>query len=399
MKRLREEPGGSEVAGLLDGITVLAVEQAMALPYCTWRLAMDGAKVIKIEQTRGDPNRKVGARVLGEEDMCTHFLPMNVGKYGITLNLKDETGQKILRELIQHYEIDVFACNQIPSSYEKLGVDYESLSSVRKDLIWLGISGFGLERPEAAYDPMIQAYSGLMDTNGPPESLPLRLGVSIVDMEAGNQGYCEVIKALYHRERAGEGRRIDLSMTECALSLLSFQLSATSMGEKPPKSGNQHPTFAPVDVYPTKDGYVSIAVGNDTQWKSITQFPSFSSLSQDIYGTNEGRKRENDKLTYEVSAITSEHSTEELIRIFRSARIPVSVVNTLEDVLVNDYLSGKLINVCDPVSGVKMKLAPPPVLASRTNGLKFTPRLGEHNAEIYGELGYNVVELRNDGVI
>ncbi len=87
MKRLREEPGGSEVAGLLDGITVLAVEQAMALPYCTWRLAMDGAKVIKIEQTRGDPNRKVGARVLGEEDMCTHFLPIIVCNYVITLNL------------------------------------------------------------------------------------------------------------------------------------------------------------------------------------------------------------------------------------------------------------------------------------------------------------------------
>jgi len=387
------------MCGFLDGITVLAVEQAMALPYCTWRLAMDGAKVIKIEQTRGDPNRKVGASVLGEDDMCTHFLPMNTGKYGITLNLKNESGRKILRKIIDYFKIDVFACNQIPSSYERLGVDYESLREVKKDLIWLGISGFGPERPEAAYDPMIQAYSGLMDTNGPPASLPLRFGVSIVDMEAGNQGYCEVMKALYYRERTGEGRRIDLSMTECALSLLSFQLSATSMGEKPPKSGNQHPTFAPVDVYPTKDGYVSLAVGNNKQWKSITEFPGFGSLSQDIYSSNEGRKRENDKLTRELIAITSEHSTEELIRIFRSARIPVSVVNSLEDVLEDDYLSGKFISVRDPVSAVEMKLAPPPVPANLSDEIKFPPRLGEHNGEIYGELGYDVEELRRDGVI
>ncbi len=387
------------MGGLLQGTTVLAVEQAMALPYCTWRLAMDGAKVIKIEQTRGDPNRKVGAKVLGEEDMCTHFLPMNTGKYGITLNLKDETGRKILHDLIHHFKIDVFACNQIPSSYEKLGVDYNSLREVRENLIWLGISGFGPERPEAAYDPMIQAYTGLMDTNGPPGSLPLRFGVSIVDMEAGNQGYCEVMKALYQRERTGEGRRIDLSMTECALSLLSFQLSATSMGEKPPKSGNQHPTFAPVDVYPTKDGYVSLAVGNNTQWRSITEIPGFSSLSQDIYSTNEGRKRENDKLTHELAAITSKHTTEELITLFRSARIPVSEVKTLEDVLDDDYLSGKLTSVRDPVSGVEMKLAPPAVPATRTGELSFPPRLGEHNEVIYGELGYDVVELHNDGVI
>ena len=386
-------------SGILDGLVVLSVEQAMALPYCTWRLAMDGARVIKIEPPHGDPNRKVGARVLGEEDMCTHFIPMNTGKEAITLNLKSETGQKILGEIIEQFDVSVFACNQVPTSYERLGVDYDSLRNIRKDIIWLGISGFGPERPEAAYDPMIQAYTGLMDTNGPPGSSPLRFGVSIVDMEAGNQGYCEIMKALLVRERSGKGSRIDLSMTECALSLLSFPLSAASMGAKPKKTGNQHPTFAPVDVYPTKDGYVSIAVGNNAQWKTITEFPGFGSLCNDIYETNQGRKKNNELLTDEISAVTSDHTTDELIALFRQARIPISCVNTLEDVLDDPFLKTKLIEVRDPVTGTEMKLAPPAVRSSRTDNINFAPRLGEHNNSIYEALGYDVEELERDGII
>jgi len=385
--------------GILDGLVVLSVEQAMALPYCTWRLAMEGARIIKIESPHGDPNRRVGARVLGEEDMCTHFIPMNTGKEAITLNLKSERGQKILREIIEHFDVGVFACNQLPSSYQRLGIDYDSLRNIRENLIWLGISGFGPERPEAAYDPMIQAYSGLMDTNGPPGSGPLRFGVSIVDMEAGNQGYCEIMKALLLRERNGNGSRIDLSMTECALSLLSFQLSATSMGARPMKTGNQHPTFAPVDVYPTKDGHVSIAVGNNAQWKLITGFPGFGSLRQEKYETNEGRKGNNELLTKELSAVTSHRTTDELIALFREARIPISCVNTLEDVLHDPFLKTKLIDIYDPITGIEVKIAPPAFRASSIDEISFSPRLGQNNNSILVALGYDVEELVRDGII
>lgn len=385
--------------GFLDGLVVLSVEQAMALPYCTWRLAMDGARVIRIEPPRGDPNRKVGPEVLGERGMCTHFLPMNVGKEAVTLNLKSEKGQRILGELIEEFDVDVFGCNQIPSSYKRLGIDYDRLRGFREDLIWFGISGFGPERPEAAYDPMIQAYTGIMDTNGPPGSGPLRFGISIVDMETANQGYCEVIKSLLHRERTGEGRRIDLALAECALSLLSFPLSAASMGEKPPKSGNQHPTFAPVDVYPARDGHVSIAVGNDVQWETITRSPGFEGLDREKYRTNANRKDNNDELTEDIARITAERTMDDLVELFRSSRIPISRVNRLEDVFEDPYLGARLMEVWDPVTGMKMTLAPPATRATVADPIKFPPRLGEHNEMIYGQLGYDVEELRRDGVI
>ena len=207
------------------------------------------------------------------------------------------------------------------------------------------------------------------------------------------------MKALLLRERNGNGSRIDLSMTECALSLLSFQLSATSMGARPMKTGNQHPTFAPVDVYPTKDGHVSIAVGNNAQWKLITGFPGFGSLRQEKYETNEGRKGNNELLTKELSAVTSHRTTDELIALFREARIPISCVNTLEDVLHDPFLKTKLIDIYDPITGIEVKIAPPAFRASSIDEISFSPRLGQNNNSILVALGYDVEELVRDGII
>ena len=247
--------------GFLKDMKVLSVEQAAALPYCTWRLAVEGADVIRLESLWGDPNRKVGKKVIDEEGMNAYFMSVNAGKKAISLNLRAPQGQEILGELIDKLKIDIFACNQIPGNYKKLGIDYEKIKSFKSDIIWVGLSGFGPERSEPAYDPMIQAYSGIMDTNGEPNSQPLRFGVSIVDIEAGNQGYSEIMKALYIREKTGNGKRIDISMIDCSMSLLSLQIPLISMGIKIPKTGNFHPNFTPVGVYKAKDGYFSIAVG------------------------------------------------------------------------------------------------------------------------------------------
>ena len=174
----------------LKGLTVLSVEQAVSLPYCTWRLAVDGASVIRVESLQGDPNRKVGKNILNEDLMNSYFLSVNSGKKSITLNLKTESGQQIIKDLIQKLDVDIFTNNQIPANCKKLGIDYEQIKAIKNDIIWVNVSGFGPERSEAAYDPMIQAYSGIMDTNGVPESEPLKFGISIADIEAANQAYC-----------------------------------------------------------------------------------------------------------------------------------------------------------------------------------------------------------------
>ena len=389
----------SKSNGFLKDMKVLSVEQAAALPYCTWRLAVEGADVIRVEPLWGDPNRKVGKKVIEEEGMNAYFMSVNAGKKGISLNLSDPKGQEIFGELIDKLEIDIFTCNQIPGNYKKLGIDYDRLSSIKKDLIWVGISGFGPERSEPAYDPMIQAYSGIMDTNGEPDSEPLRFGVSIADLEAGNQAYSEIMKALYLREKTGEGKRIDISMFECSMSLLSLHVPLVSMGIDVPKTGNFHPNFTPVGVYKTLDGYVSISVGNEAQWRSMIEFPDFEVLDKPEYSTNNNRTTHADQLTNDINSVLQNKHTSDILKMFKKEKIPISEVCTISDVLEDSYHSSKLLHIKDPNSGLEVTLAPPPVIPKDKPNLSFPPRFGEHNKEIYTALGYNADDLKKKGII
>lgn len=385
--------------GFLKGTTVLSVEQAVSLPYCTWRLAVDGADVIRIESKKGDPNRHVGQKILDEELMSSYFLSVNAGKRSITMNLKSEKGQEILRELITKMDVDIFACNQLPGNYSKLGIDYEQIMAVKSDIIWLGVTGFGPDRSEAAYDPMIQAYSGIMDTNGEPGSPPLRFGISIADIEAANQGYCEIMKALLHKEKTGEGSRLDVNMLDASMSLLALHIPSVSLGIPLEKAGNSHPVFSPVGVYETADGYVSIAVGNEKQWQSITKIPGFESLNHSRYCKNNRRKVNDKRLCKDLSKIISVKKTEEVLAAFRKVRIPISAVKRLPDVFEEPYLLSKLLSVTDNKTGLKVSLAPPPVLPTCEVDLCFPPRYGEHNQEIYSSFGHDVEELKENGII
>jgi formyl-CoA transferase len=385
--------------GFLKNVKVLSVEQAAALPYCTWRLAVEGADVIRVEPLWGDPNRKVGKKVIDEEGMNAYFMSINAGKKGISLNLGTPKGQEILGELIDKLGVDIFTCNQLPDNYKKLGIDYERLSSIKKDIIWVGISGFGTDRSEPAYDPMIQAYSGIMDTNGEPNTPPLRFGVSIADIEAGNQAYSEIMKALYLREKTGKGKRIDISMLDCSISLLSLHIPLLSMGIDVPKTGNFHPNFTPVGVYKTMDGYISISVGNEAQWRSMVEFPDFEVLDKPEYSTNNDRTAHADQLTDDINSVLSNKHTSEILKMFKKVKIPVSEVSTIKDVLEDSYLSSKLLHIKDSKTDLEVTLAPPPVIPTVKPDLSFPPRFGEHNKEIYASLGYNAVDLKKKGII
>jgi len=385
--------------GFLKDMKVLSVEQAAALPYCTWRLAVEGAEVIRVEPLWGDPNRKVGKKVIEEEGINSYFMSVNAGKKAISLNLGTPKGQEILGELIDKLKVDIFTCNQIPGNYKKLGIDYERLSSIKSNLIWVGISGFGPEKSEPAYDPMIQAYSGIMDTNGEPNTAPLRFGVSIADIEAGNQAYSEIMKALYLREKTGKGKRIDISMLDCSMSLLALHVPLVSMGIDVPKTGNFHPNFTPVGVYKTKDGYVSIAVGNEAQWRSMVEFPDFEVLDKKEYSTNNDRTSHADKLTVDINSVLNDKHTSEILQMFKKVKIPVSEVSTINDVLEKPYLSSKLLHIKDPKTNLEVTLAPPPVIPTVKPDLSFPPRFGEHNREIYASIGYDEADLKKKGII
>ena len=390
---------------LLSHLTLLSLEQATTLPFLTQRLAREGARVIRIEPPgRGDPNRYVGRKFLDEDGLASYFLPNNCGKEAITLNLGEAEGRAILHSLISTLQVDIFATNNRPSSYAKLGIDYETLKAIRPQLIWLGITGFGPDSDEAAYDPVLQARAGWMALTGEPEGAPTVFGLPMVDLGAAEHAYGAVMKALYQRALTGEGSRIDISMLRSAAVWMASPLMLTALGEPVLRRGNTHQFFAPVSVYPTQDGYAYVAVGNDRQWEAITRLPGFEALVDEAYVRNAGRIADVHRLNGRIAACTRSLMTDDLITLFTGIGVPIAKVNTLPDVLEEPMLKKNLTRITDPRTPTEVVLPPPAqVNMEDVDDLKFPPRLGEHNEAVYGgALGFSsqkIAGLRARGII
>ena len=375
------------MARTLDGVTVLSLEQAMTLPFLTYRLACDGARVIRVENPRRpDPNRFVGKDVLGESDMRSYFLPNNCGKEAITLDLGQPEGRAVLDALIVRLRVDVFACNQRPRSYAHLGIEPERLRALKPDLITLGISGFGPEHDEAAYDPVLQARSGFMELTGDPAGPPTVFGLPMIDLGAAEHAYGELMKALYHRARTSEGARLDVSMHRSALSWMVSPILHQALGEPVTRKGNSHQFFAPVGVYRARDGWIYLAVGSDPQWAALAALPAFAGLARAGYVANAGRIADVRRLDATLGAVFARLTTDEALAALRDAGVAASRVNALADVIADPLVAGRLLRVKDPRTGFEITLPPPPT--GEPPRLTFPPRLGEHNAKIYGEIGY-----------
>jgi len=386
---------------LFKNITVLSLEQATVLPYLTLRLAEDGANVIRMEHpVYGDPNRRVGDDVLKEDRMFSYYLSINAGKKALSLDIGAPEGQTILKELILKLKVDIFATNQLPRNYPKLGIEYEMLKKIKEDIIWIGMTGFGPQSNEAAYDPVLQARGGLMELTGEKGGSPQVMGIPLPDMGASEHGYGLLMKALYKRAVTGEGGRIDLSMFESTTSWLTQAITHTvTFNKKVSRRGNTHEFFAPVSVYETKDGYAYVATGNDKQWETLTKLPGFESLSKKEYERNAGRIADVENINRAMNAITKNFTTRELIDTFNKATIAISKVNSIEEVVQDPLVKPNLIRSKDPKTGLEITVAPPPFmtpyLKSTDRTLSFPPRFGEHNEEIYGRLlGYSADQLK-----
>ena len=389
-------------------MTMLSLEQATVLPYLSYRLSMDGMRVIRLEHpVNGDPNRMIGENRLGEERMNTYFLAINAGKEAVTLNLASPEGKDLLKELIVKLHVDIFATNQLPRNYEKLGIDYHTLRSVKSDIIWVGLTGFGPESNEAAYDPILQARGGLMELTGNAGEDPQLMGVPLPDMGTSEHAYGLIMKALFKRAGTGEGERIDVSMLMSTTSWLTTAITLTkSFGCKITRNGNAHTFFAPTSVYETKDGYVYIAVGNDRQWASFSQLPGFEKLAKPEYEKNKGRIDDVKNLNKLINECTRTKTTAEMTELCNNATIAISRVNTIEAVIDDVYVKNVLLTAKDPITGTQIFMAPPPFMTPflKESGrqMTFPPRFGEHNENIYGALGHSsgkLKELEGKGVI
>lgn len=394
---------------LFETLTVLSLEQATVLPYMTYRLAQDGMNVIRLEHpVYGDPNRMIGENVLSEERMNAYYLCINAGKKDLTLNLAEEEGQEIFRALIRKLKVDIFATNQLPRNYKKLGIDYDTLKSLRSDIIWLGVTGFGPDSNEAAYDPILQARSGLMELTGEADGDPQVLGIPLPDMGTSEHAYGLVMKALFKRQATGEGSRIDMAMFESTVSWLTVPITLTdSFAKTITRRGNTHEFFCPVSVYQTSNGFVYLAVGNDRQWKTMISQEMFKSLDKPEYEKNAGRIGDVKNLNAAISEITCNFTSEELIELFTSITVPISKIKTVTEVVSDPLVEKRLLYAQDPVSGTRITLAPPPnmtpFLTASKQQLSFPPRFGENNRQIYAEtLGYSdeeLARLKEKGII
>ncbi|MGE3870182.1 MAG: CaiB/BaiF CoA transferase family protein, partial [Pseudorhodoplanes sp.] len=337
--------------------TILSMEQALSLPSATLRFAQLGWRVIRIEATPpggglpGDPNRYIGGRI-ADDDRRSYFIAPNVGKEAIALNLKDPSGQKVLRRLIEALDVDVFCCNTVPSRYQSLGIDYETLSAVKPDLIWAGISAMGPKYPNApGYDPVIQAMCGYMEVTGDPQGTPTVMGLPVIDLKAGDEAYANILLALLERNESGRGKEINISMLQAAASWLITVLPLIDFGCQPneiTRAGNEHRKFIPTNVYPAKDGFVYLAIGSDVQWRRLTASEKFRSLANDVRATNEGRHIERDSIHRDMAALTIRFSVDDMLADLRAATIPATRILDIRQVRELPQLAGKLTQTILP---------------------------------------------------
>jgi len=387
--------------------TILSLEQALALPYATQRFVQLGWRVIRIEtpaenenSKSGDPNRYIGEDT-GIDDLHSYYIPPNIGKEAITLNLKKKEGQDLLKKLIRELDVDVFLCNTLPLRYKQLGIDFESLKEAKSNLIWCGISAMGPDYPDrAGYDPAMQAMLGYMFLTGEPDRDPMLCGLPLIDLKAGDEAFSQVLLALL--EHNTKGKKIDISMAQCAASWLITALPQLQFvkneSEIFTRSGNEHRSFIPCNCYPTIDSYVYLAIGNDSQWEKLTKIKGFEHLVKAERTTNQGRNNDKGNIYNDIRKGLKNYTTAEFVEVCSKSGLAVSPVNSTSDVAKLEFVKQNMLKTQLP-SGKKVSLFPSPVSSSFLTKVDYTlscaPRLGEHNAKVYAEVGFSSEEIKN----
>ncbi len=293
-----ERPRGKQAGLPLAGVKVVDLTRVMVGPYCTMMLGDLGADVVKIEiPGRGDDTRHWGPPFVDTESV--YYLSVNRNKRSIALDLKQDAAKEALWRLIEG--ADVLVENFSPGTLDRLGFGYEAVKARRPEIVYAAISGFGQSGPDyqrTAYDLIVQGTSGMMSITGHPGGPPTRLGVPIADIGGGMFAAYAIVAALFDRERSGEGSYVDVSMLGGQVALLTYQAGLyLSTGATPGQLGNAHPMIAPYDTFATADGYVNIAVGNNSLWERFcTALDLESLLDEECFATNAGRSTNREAL-------------------------------------------------------------------------------------------------------
>jgi len=389
--------------GPLSGVRILDLTTVVMGPFATQILAELGADVIKVEPHEGDNMRDVGP--MRSRAMGHLYLHLNRGKRCLVLDLKKPEGRAALLRLVP--KIDVLVYNVRPQAMARLGLSYDEVRAVNPKIIYVGTYGYSQRGPyaaKAAYDDLIQGASGLpwltsQDSTQPPRYAP----VNLADRVTGLHAVYAVTAALFHRERTGHGQAVEVPMFE---SLAQFVLGDHLAGLTfdPPIGGTGYPRLAHRRPYATKDGYLCVLVYNNKHWKSFLEAVGRPELVTDTRFSSQGNRAQHIGEIYDIVAqIMQERTTAEWIELLDAVDIPVSRLNSVEDVVADRHLaeSGFFSTEQTGAGPQRAMRTPTSWNDSPPDAQRPAPRLGEHSAEVLREAGYSdreIEELARSGV-
>ena len=389
----------------LEDITVVDVTQALAGPLASQTLGDLGADVVKIERPgAGDLTRAYSPDYGG---LSAYFVSTNRNKRSVTLDLTTEAGRAVLHDLAS--EADVFLHNLAPGNEEAFGADYETLSDLNDGLVYCGISGYGSNSPytgEKSFDVILQGESGMMSVTGSEDS-PARVGVSICDISAAMTAIYAITTALYHRERTGEGQRIDLALLDTSFQFLLYHVTNYfATGEAPGRMGTRHPNLMPYQAFETADAYVIVGVVSEAYWPRFCRAIGREEwIDDERYATFSDRVDNRGELDAKLEAIFAERSTEEWLTVLGEEDVPCTRLNDVADIASDPHVDarGMIEEMDHPDLGTLRAPANPVEFSTlETSADRAPPKLGEHTEEVLSELGYtetDIERLRSEGAV
>lgn len=389
----------------LSDITVVDLGRVIAMPFCTMLLADMGARVIKVE-SRQQGQERLSAGFRRERDGKTERVPVaqyrERNKLAISLNLKTPKGVELFKELVAH--ADVVTENFSVGTMDRLGIGYDTLQTINPRLIYASITAFGQNGPYAeqrGYDILSQAISGYMSITGYPDRPPMRSGQSISDYYAGMLCAFSIVSALHYRSRTGKGQQIDMALLDslvCALDNLAERYNIG--GEVLTRVGNVSFTGSSSGVYPTTDGFVTVAAGtSDLVWRRFCQLTERMDLLNDPKFATVAARREHQAQVVEIiQAWTSSRTKAEVVRLLTPAGIPAAPVNNVNEMVQDPQIEARdmFVELDHPTYGA-VKITGTPLKLSETPGRveRLAPMPGEHNEAIFHDLlGYSREEIQ-----
>ncbi|MHC3436051.1 CaiB/BaiF CoA transferase family protein [Delftia lacustris] len=417
----------TQTAGALGHLRVLDLSRVLAGPWCTQNLADMGADVIKIEKPgEGDDTRHWGPPFFPDaqgnpSDNAVYFAACNRNKRSVTVDMATAEGQRLIRELAM--QSDVVVENFKTGGLKRYGLDYASLSALNPRLIYCSVTGFGQTgpyAPRAGYDLLVQAMSGLMSITGRADSEPgggpLRVGVAVIDLFTGMYATTAILGALEARHRTGRGQHIDMALLDVAMAVLANQGAGfLNTGHVPGRQGNTHPSVVPYQDFPTADGRMLLAIGNDGQFARFCEAAGTDWASDERFATNAGRVIHRDALIPLMSDLTRSRPTAEWIALLEDKAVPCGPINHIGQAFDDAQVRARGLRVeqerypgATPPAGETINrvvtTASPLRLSDTPTTLRHAPpALGQHTDEVLRQrLGLDAQQLqalRDQGVV